>query len=36
VVTIQGGDHCFFGAEDQLDTILATAVDYFSRKLGTP
>ncbi|WP_457947755.1 alpha/beta hydrolase fold domain-containing protein [Pseudarthrobacter sp. alpha12b] len=36
VVTITGGDHCFFGAEDQLDTILATAVDYFSRKLGTP
>ncbi|MDQ0145798.1 MULTISPECIES: alpha/beta hydrolase [Pseudarthrobacter] len=36
VVTIQGGDHCFFGAEDQMDTILATAVDYFSRKLGTP
>lgn len=36
VMTITGGDHCFFGAEDQLDTILATAVDYFSRKLGTP
>lgn len=36
VVTIEGADHCFFGAEDQLDTILATAVDYFSRKLGTP
>ena len=36
VVTIKGGDHCFFGAEDQLDTILAAAVDYFSRKLGTP
>jgi acetyl esterase/lipase len=34
VVTIKGGDHCFFGAEDQMDTILATAVDYFSRKLG--
>jgi acetyl esterase/lipase len=36
VVTIKGGDHCFFGAEDQLDTILATAVGYFSRKLGQP
>ena len=36
VVTIEGGDHCFFGAEDQLDSILAAAVDYFSRKLGTP
>ncbi|MHA7287658.1 alpha/beta hydrolase fold domain-containing protein [Arthrobacter sp. MDT3-44] len=35
VVTIEGGDHCFFGAEDQLDTILATAVSYFSRKLGS-
>jgi acetyl esterase/lipase len=36
VVTIEGGDHCFFGAEDQLDTILAAAVGYFSRKLGQP
>lgn len=36
VVTIMGGDHCFFDAEDQLDAILATAVGYFSRKLGTP
>lgn len=36
VVTITGGDHCFFGAEEQLGTILAAAVDYFSRKLGTP
>jgi acetyl esterase/lipase len=36
VVIIEGGDHCFFGAEDQLDTILATAVGYFSRKLGQP
>lgn len=34
VVTVQGGDHCFFGAEDQLDAILANAVSYFSRKLG--
>jgi acetyl esterase/lipase len=36
VVTIKGGDHCFFGAEDQVDTILAAAVDFFARKLGTP
>lgn len=36
VVTIKGGDHCFFGAEDQLDSILAGAVSYFSRKLGQP
>ncbi|MEE9097790.1 alpha/beta hydrolase [Pseudarthrobacter phenanthrenivorans] len=36
VVTIKGGDHCFFGAEDQMETILATAVDFFARKLGTP
>jgi len=36
VVTVEGGDHCFFGAEDQMDTILSAAVDYFSRKLGTP
>ncbi|OAE00476.1 alpha/beta hydrolase [Arthrobacter sp. OY3WO11] len=36
VVTIRGGDHCFFGAEDQLDAILAAAVGYFSWKLGRP
>ena len=36
VVTVAGGDHCFFGAEDQMDSILAAAVDYFFRKLGTP
>lgn len=36
VVTIKGGDHCFFGAEDQLDTILAAAVRFFSGKLGRP
>jgi acetyl esterase/lipase len=36
VVTIKGGDHCFFGAEDQLDAILAAAVGFFSRKLGRP
>ena len=36
VVTIKGGDHCFFGAEDQLDAILAAAVGFFSEKLGRP
>ena len=36
VVTVKGGDHCFFGAEDQVESILAGAVDYFVRKLGTP
>ena len=36
VVTIKGGDHCFFGAEDQLDTILAAAVGFFAGKLGRP
>jgi acetyl esterase/lipase len=36
VVTIKGGDHCFFGAEDQMDTILANAVAFFARKLARP
>ncbi|MDQ0798756.1 alpha/beta hydrolase [Arthrobacter sp. SLBN-112] len=36
VVTVKGADHCFFGAEDRMDGILAAGVDYFSRKLGTP
>jgi acetyl esterase/lipase len=36
VVTIKGGDHCFFGAEDQLDAILSAAVAFFSEKLGRP
>jgi acetyl esterase/lipase len=36
VVTIKGGDHCFFGAEDQMDAILAAAVGFFSEKLGRP
>ncbi len=34
VVTVEGADHCFFGAEDRMDSILATAVSYFARKLG--
>jgi acetyl esterase/lipase len=33
LITIRGGDHCFFGAEDQMDQILGTAVDYFARGL---
>ncbi|MGO4804778.1 alpha/beta hydrolase fold domain-containing protein [Arthrobacter sp. 2MCAF15] len=33
LIPIRGGDHCFFGAEDQLDWILSTAVDYFVRWL---
>ncbi|WP_258803601.1 alpha/beta hydrolase [Pseudarthrobacter sp. NS4] len=33
VLTVKGGDHCFFGAEDQMDTIIARAVSYFSEKL---
>ncbi|MHC6229423.1 alpha/beta hydrolase fold domain-containing protein [Arthrobacter sp. MMS24-T111] len=36
VVTIEGADHCFFGAEDRMADILDSAVRYFSRKLGTP
>jgi acetyl esterase/lipase len=36
VLTIKGGDHCFFGAEDQLDSILAAAVGFFAGKLGRP
>lgn len=36
VVTIKGGDHCFFGVEDQLDDILAAAVDFFRREFGRP
>lgn len=33
LVPISGGDHCFFGAEDQVDGILRTAVAYFLREL---
>jgi alpha-L-rhamnosidase len=28
--------HCFFGAEEQLDGVLAAAVDFFSLMLGRP
>jgi acetyl esterase/lipase len=33
LIPIRGGDHCFFGAEDQLDRILGSAVDYFAQEL---
>lgn len=33
LIAIEGGDHCFFFAEDQVDGILRTAVDYFVREL---
>jgi acetyl esterase/lipase len=36
VVTINGGDHCFFGDEDQIDAILAAAVGFFSETLARP
>ncbi|WP_285245069.1 alpha/beta hydrolase [Pseudarthrobacter sp. fls2-241-R2A-127] len=36
VVTVEGADHCFFGAEDRMADILDSAVGYFARKLGTP
>ncbi|RAX46173.1 alpha/beta hydrolase [Arthrobacter sp. AQ5-06] len=32
LITIDGGGHCFFFAEDQLDRILETSVDFFRRK----
>lgn len=31
LITIEGADHCFFFAEDQLDGILETSVDFFRR-----
>jgi oligopeptide/dipeptide ABC transporter ATP-binding protein len=34
LITIEGGDHCFFFAEDQLDRILSTAVSFFSKELA--
>ena len=33
LITIRGGDHCFFGAEGQLDRILGSAVAYFAHEL---
>jgi acetyl esterase/lipase len=34
LITVDGGDHCFFFAEDQLDGILATAVSFLSKELN--
>ena len=33
LIAVEGGDHCFFFAEDRVDGILRTAVDYFAREL---
>ncbi|MGO4146446.1 alpha/beta hydrolase fold domain-containing protein [Paenarthrobacter sp. YAF11_1] len=32
LVTVEGADHCFFFAEDQLDGILERSVDFFRRE----
>lgn len=32
LITIEGADHCFFFAEDQLDRILETSIDFFRRE----
>ncbi|WP_235036120.1 alpha/beta hydrolase [Arthrobacter sp. 18067] len=34
LITVAGADHCFFFAEDQLDRILATSIDYFRGEFG--
>ncbi|MCM0616903.1 alpha/beta hydrolase [Paenarthrobacter sp. TYUT067] len=34
LITIDGADHCFFFAEDQIDWILETSVDFFRREFG--
>lgn len=34
LITIEGGDHAFFFAEDQVDNILNTAVSYFKKELS--
>ncbi|MBT2551294.1 alpha/beta hydrolase [Arthrobacter sp. ISL-65] len=36
LITIEGGDHCFFFAEDQLDRILETSVSFFSKEFNKP
>ncbi len=36
LITIEGGDHCFFFAEDQIDYILDTAVSFFKTELIQP
>lgn len=34
LITIDGADHCFFFAEDRIDWILETSVDFFRREFG--
>ncbi|ASN19969.1 alpha/beta hydrolase [Arthrobacter sp. YN] len=34
VITIKGADHAFVGAENDVDAILASAVNFFTRTLG--
>ena len=36
LVVVEGADHCFFGAEDQLDRILDAAVAFLSNELSRP
>ncbi|MFE4196747.1 alpha/beta hydrolase fold domain-containing protein [Paenarthrobacter sp. NPDC056912] len=36
LVTINGADHCFFFAEDQLERILESSVDFFQREFRQP
>jgi acetyl esterase/lipase len=36
LITIEGGDHAFFFAEDQVSTILDTAVSFFKKELTQP
>ncbi|MFJ6535005.1 alpha/beta hydrolase fold domain-containing protein [Paenarthrobacter sp. NPDC091711] len=36
LVTIEGADHCFFFAEDQMDRILALSVDFFRQHFRLP
>ena len=35
LIAVEGGDHCFFFAEDQLDRILETAVSFFTKELSS-
>jgi len=36
VVVIEGADHCFFGAEDRIGSILDTAITFLSNELSQP
>ncbi|PVZ59640.1 alpha/beta hydrolase [Arthrobacter sp. H-02-3] len=36
VVVVDGADHCFFGAEDRIDSILDAAVTFLSNELSQP